>query len=381
MGVYQKYKDGEGKPTGPWFVKYPYWRDKATGKIKYKIEKVGFSKKLAQRIYNSKYEEYKRREHLQWEEEKIWTLGDLIDWYLELPAVKGRVYYKDVVRYCEKWREYLGKNITIGEIKPSMIEKYRQFRLTQPSYRGKYPSNQNVTPASVNKEVSVLKRIFNLAIREDIATKNPCWKVERLPENNERKRILSQEELDRLLAETPQHASDIILTAYFTGMRAGEIFNLKWSRVSLEEGYIQLEAEDTKTNEPRRIYFNETVREILARRNKIRHLKHNNVFTFKGMPIKSIKTCLKRACDKAGIEDFRFHDLRHTFNTMMRKAGVPKSVIMHLTGHKTSAMFDRYNTIDEMDAREALEKLNAFLKREARQDDETGECSHSAPEE
>ena len=65
----------------------------------------------------------------------------------------------------------------------------------------------------------------------------------------------------------------------------------------------------------------------------------------------------------------------------MRKAGVPKSVIMHLTGHKTSAMFDRYNTIDEMDAREALEKLNAFLKKQARQDDETGECSHSAPEE
>ena len=260
-----------------------------------------------------------------------------------------------------------------------MVEKYRKKRLGQISYRGKYPSKQNVTPASVNKEVSVLKRIFNLAIREDLAVKNPCWKVERLPENNERKRILSQDELDRLMAELPQHACDILLTDYFTGMRAGEIFNLTWKKVHLQEGYLDLEADDTKTKEPRRIYFNDAVQEILVRLDKVRHIGHSNVFTYKGKPIKSLKTCLKSACQRAGIEDFHFHDLRHTFNTMMRKAGVPKSVIMHLTGHKTSAMFDRYNTIDEEDARDALEKLKAYLQRQASQDDESDECSHSAP--
>ncbi len=92
------------------------------------------------------------------------------------------------------------------------------------------------------------------------------------------------------------------------------------------------------------------------------HLKHNTVFTYSRMPIKSIKSCLNRACSEAGIEDFHFHDLRHTFNTMMRKAGFRRSVIKHFTGHKTSAMFDRYNTIDDEDAREALRKLNAFLE-------------------
>ena len=64
---------------------------------------------------------------------------------------------------------------------------------------------------------------------------------------------------------------------------------------------------------------------------------------------------------------------------MMRKAGVSKSVIMHLTGHKTTAMFDRDDTIDEEDARDTLEKLKAYLKREAGQGDESDECSHSAP--
>lgn len=378
MGVYQKYRDQDGKPNGPWFVKYPYRRDKATAKIKYRIEKVGPSKKVAQRIYNKKYEDYKKREHLDWQEEKPMTFSELVDWYLELPDPKGRVYYQDVVRHCESWRKYFG-DILVDDVKPRMVDKYRQERLQQTAYRGKYASKQKVAPATVNKEVSTLKRIFNLAIRDDLATKNPCWKVERLPENNERKRILSQDELDRLLPELPQHAKDIVLTGYFTGMRAGEIFDLTWDKVNLDEGYIELEWDDTKTKEPRRIYADEVVLEILRRLNKVKYLNHNNVFTYEGNPIKSIKTCLKTACRRAEIEDFRFHDLRHTFNTMMRKAGVPKSVIMHLTGHKTSAMFDRYNTIDEEDARDALKKLNEFLDREEQRKTGTNECSHSAP--
>ena len=305
--------------------------------------------------------------------------NELVDWYLKLPAVKARVYYKDVVRYCEKWRKYFD-NVLVDDIKPSMVEEYRQKRLQQTSYRGKYASKQKLAPASVNKEVSTLKRIFNLAIREDLAAKNPCWKVERLPENNERKRILSQNELDKLVDELPQHAKDIVLTGYYTGMRSGEIFGLTWAKVDLKENYIDLEPEDTKTKKPRRIYFNEVVQEIFTRLDKVRYLNHKKVFTYKGKPIKSIKTCLKTARRKAGIEDFRFHDLRHTFNTMMRKAGVPKSVIMHLTGHKTNAMFDRYNTVDEEDAKDALQKLKEFLEGQAKKDDGTDECSHSAPE-
>ena len=378
MGVYQKYKDTDGESIGPWFVKYPYKKDKATKKIKYKTEKIGSSKKLAQRIYNKKYEEYKKREHLDWEEEKPWTFNELADWYLNLPDVQRRVYYRNIVTYCEKWKKYF-QDTLLDDIKPSMIEKYREKRSKQTVYNNERVCKQKVSPATINKEVSILKRMFNLAIREDLAAKNPCWKVGRLPENNERKRILSKEELDKLVDELPQHASDIVLTAYFTGMRAGEIFDLTWDKVSLEESYIELEPEDTKTKNPRRIYFNEVVFEIFTRLDKVRYLNHKNVFTYKGKPIKSIKTCLKNACQEVGIEDFRFHDLRHTFNTMMRKAGVPKSVIMHLTGHKTSAMFYRYNTIDEEDAKDAIRKLKEFLERRGNQGAAANECSHSAP--
>jgi|GEM_PF-3360774 len=77
--------------------------------------------------------------------------------------------------------------------------------------------------------------------------------------------------------------------------------------------------------------------------------------------VREIKRSFKRACRAAGIEDFRCHNLRHTFNTNMRKAGVDRSVIMKITGHKTMSMFERYNTVDGDDPIEACKRLDAFL--------------------
>ncbi|MCK4389235.1 MAG: site-specific integrase [Desulfobacterales bacterium] len=107
---------------------------------------------------------------------------------------------------------------------------------------------------------------------------------------------------------------------YYTGMRAGEIFGLTWDKVNLREGFIDLEPEDTKTSEPRTIYLDPLLKDMFAELAKVRHISHNFVFTLEGKPIKSIRTSFDRACKKAGIKDFRFHDLRHTFNTNMRKA-------------------------------------------------------------
>ena len=87
--------------------------------------------------------------------------------------------------------------------------------------------------------------------------------------------------------------------------------------------------------------------------------------------IKNIKKALETACDKAGIKygrfgrfepgGFVFHDLRHTFNTNCRRAGIQESVIMKITGHATREMFDRYNSIDKEDGEKAVKKLDNFL--------------------
>ena len=95
------------------------------------------------------------------------------------------------------------------------------------------------------------------------------------------------------------------------------------------------------------------------------------MFLYKGKPIKDIRTSLVTVCRKAGItygklvkDGFIFHDLRHTFNTYMRKSGVQESVIMEITGHSSSEMFDRYNTIDADDAKEAIRKFEGFFRSE-----------------
>ena len=86
------------------------------------------------------------------------------------------------------------------------------------------------------------------------------------------------------------------------------------------------------------------------------------VFQVSGNPIITIKHSFQDACKKASIKDFRFHDLRHTFNTNMRKAGVDRSVIMKITGHKTMSMFERYNTVDSDDARSAMTQFEKHLQ-------------------
>ncbi|MCF8033439.1 MAG: tyrosine-type recombinase/integrase [Desulfarculaceae bacterium] len=78
-------------------------------------------------------------------------------------------------------------------------------------------------------------------------------------------------------------------------------------------------------------------------------------------PIQRITRSFQNACTRAGLTDFTFHDLRHTFNTNMRKAGVDQSVIMKMTEHRTAAMFERYNTIDKHDAIDAMARLDGFL--------------------
>jgi integrase len=349
--VPEKYKDGKGWKTGPWFIKYPMGRDPLTGKIKYKIEKVGDFKKLAERAYQKKMVEWAEKKYLDIKEESNMTFSQLVKWYLELPGMRQNKTFKHIERACRFLAEFFG-DILVWKIKPSMVEMYQRQRLQGITRLGRPRCN-----ASVNREITVLKRVFNLAIREELADKNPCWKIKMLPENNVRDRILSPEELERLILHLPMHAALIVRFAFWTGMRAGEIFNLTWDKVDLKKKAIKLEAADTKTSEPRVIFLNGEILEIIGEAGKVRGLGHNRVFTYKGQPMASIKTCLRQACKKAGIDNLRFHDLRHTFNTNMRKAGVAPSVIMKMAGHKTLSMFNRYNTVDFGDAREAYCKL------------------------
>lgn len=355
MGIYRR-RNKKGKYCGPWYIQYPIEANPLTGKIKYQCNKVGFSKKQAGRAFAKKMLEWQERKFLGLKKKKRYLFGELVDWYLSLSTTKKiKTIYK-VRQHCRRLKKAFGQ-MQADSIKPSMVEDYQQKRLSEITYRG-----TPTKPATVNREVEVMKRIYNLAMREEMVERNPCWKVTRISERNARDRLLSAEEWEGLLKELPQHAADIVIVAYHTGMRSGEIFGMTWDRVNIKEGYFNLTSKDTKTGQARHVYFNGQVREVLERLGKIRHVSHNFVFTYKGKPLKSIKVALENALKKAKITDFRMHDFRHIFNTNARKAGVDRTVIMKLTGHKTLSMFNRYNTVDAADARQALDLMEGYLK-------------------
>ena len=353
-----------GKKVIQYQIGYKYIPDKGnTGKLikrpKYKTEVVGKSARVARKILAQREAEWEKIKYLDGLDQNDhitkYTFQELVEWYLNLPvAKKKRSYDKDVQR-SKNLVSYFG-GIQADKIKPSMVESFQYKMLETINCRGNC-----YKPSTVNRIVALLKRIYNLAIREDMVPKNPCWKVSLLPEDNERDRVLAPDEFNRLMIELPGHILPIVYLGYYTGMRKSEILNLTWEKINMLEGFIDLQQKDTKNREPRRIYFNEVLWLVLRNANKIRSIHHNFVFTNRGKPIKNIREGFNNALKRAKIENFRFHDLRHTFNTNMRKAGVDQTVIMKLTGHKTSAMFNRYNAIDQDDAREAMHRLDQFL--------------------
>jgi len=146
---------------------------------------------------------------------------------------------------------------------------------------------------------------------------------------NARNKILTLDQFGKLMQKLPHHTRTILATAFYTGMRKGEILSLTWDKVDLKTRSIQLETQDTKDREPRRIPICDELYRVLKDIPRAIHDRH--VFLYKGRPIKDVRTALERACMDAGItcgredkDGFVFHDLRHTFNTYMRKAVVPR---------------------------------------------------------
>ncbi|MGH8066249.1 MAG: site-specific integrase, partial [Candidatus Entotheonellia bacterium] len=170
----------------------------------------------------------------------------------------------------------------------------------------------------------------------------------------------------------------IMLMAYHTGMRKGEIRALRWDQVDLKTGTIHLRSSDTKTDEARIIPLNQTLTRTLKL--ATRYLGCPWVFVnplhmdawqanHKAIDPRyhatSITHAFTRACQKAGVANATFHDLRHTFVTNARRAGIDYFRIMAITGHRTMSVFKRYNTVDEADLRQAMSSMDTYMDTSA----------------
>jgi len=382
MGIFKKYtkKDVSGntilgkdkKPLreGPWFIQYPYTRDPESGKIKYRIEKASFSKKKAEKMWRAKVDVFQDKDKLGVALDLEMSFTKLIDWGLKQDVMQAKASISDDITRAKHLKAYFGEFKAV-QITPLMVDNFRiNMTKTKSEKTGKCFSG-----TTINKMVSLGRRIYYLGMDAGIVNHNPFARRGVFREEPIGKYI-PDNEFRKIHDNLVDYLKPVATAAYNTGMRRGEILNLKWNRINLFKKCIDLTPKDTKTKEPRVIYFssNNELKKVFIKAEKDRKPGQKHVFVKpNGDPVPKwyMERLFKKACLDAGVGPCRFHDLRHTFNTNMLKAGVSTKVIMKLTGHKTDAMFTRYTHLDEELGTDAMQKLVAYMegKKEVRQDD------------
>ena len=219
--------------------------------------------------------------------------------------------------------------------------------------------------ATVNREVAALRRLLNKGVEWGMLARNPAARIRLLPEPRGRTRFLSLDEAKRLLEVSSRHLRPILVCALETGMRRGEIMNLRWSDVDMKNRVIHIG--QTKNGVTRYVPLSNRLHSVLS--TLPRRLGTDNVFTgelkvgkgqqigIPGKPFHDVRTSFENACSKAGIENFRFHDLRHTAASYMVMAGVPLRTVGEILGHLTAAMTERYSHLTPGHKRNAIETL------------------------
>ena len=265
-------------------------------------------------------------------EEQTHTFGDMMARYLtERSSVKAP---KSHVRDCSALKHLLpvfGEK-SLADVTPKGLVAYRNQRRTE-----------GAATATINKELQVVRHAFNVAMREwEWCQTNPMHRVSLEPAHNTVDRWLREDEEVRLFNAAPLWLQEIITFALNTGMRQGEILALQWHDIDFCRGTLVVMT--SKNRERRTIPLNHVVYDLLSRK-RAAGKKDGPVFvTGQGNDLKErylVRTFTK-VRNQAGLTDFRFHDLRHTFASRLVQKGIDLYRVQLLLGHKTGTMTQRY---------------------------------------
>jgi len=255
-------------------------------------------------------------------------------------------------------REYFGprhlRSLTYGAL--------RQFRTTRLKQKTRSDSQRSI--ASVNRELSMLRRMLNVAQAEGWILENPFRagaSLISIADEKKRERILTRGEEQTLLAacDAPQraHLKPIIICALDTGMRQGEIFSLHWEDVDLHEGVLNIKAFNTKTMQSRQVAMTTRLKNEMERlRESAPDDPQLRVFGI----YSNVKTSFTAARKDAGLLDVRFHDLRHSAATRLVGAHIPLSEVGRVLGHTLPSTTYRYVNANTETAKRAATALDGF---------------------
>ncbi len=298
----------------------------------------------------------KEGRHFKTMESKKHTVGDMIDRYKKsnLPT-KGSHQPNQRIQ-LNYWKERLG-DYTLADCTSALIAECRDELLREATRIKKKRS-----PATVNRYLAALSHCFTIAMKEwGWVEDNPLRKVTKPKESRGRVRFLSDEEREGLLKackESPNHfLYPIVVLALSTGARKGEILSIRLNQIDLERGTITFF--ETKNNEIRVVPLVEHASEVVKELIKIRRINTNLLFPGSDpkKPI-DIRHPWKEALKKAKIEDYRFHDNRHSAASYLAMSGATLTEIAEVLGHKTLQMVKRYSHLSEQHTSKIVAKMN-----------------------
>lgn len=304
------------------------------------------------------------------------TVGDLIDRYLESKFVSKLGTQDTSAASLAWWKQQIG-HVRVSELTPALLSEQRDKLLNTPYEANKYAPADRVerrkSPATVVRYMAVFSHALSVAANEwQWIAANPMAKVKRprLPQG--RVRFLSDQERERLLGacrESPCEALyAIVIVAISTGARKGEILGLRWKDIDFVRSVARLE--QTKNGERRVLPLTHHAGDLIRRIGE-RTDRNPDDFVFPrgdGTAPVDIKKHFARAVKKAGVEDFRFHDLRHCAASYLAMNGATLPEIAAVLGHKTLQMVQRYAHLSDQHVTGVVERMNKAIFSEPAND-------------
>jgi integrase len=257
----------------------------------------------------------------------------------EPDPVKFHDFAKEYLQWSKtnkKESTYCGDLIMMRHLDNEFEEKVIQEIALWDIEKWKAKQKEKVKPATVNRELALVKSLFSKAVEWGEIKESPAKKVKflKLKGSDRRVKFLMADEVQKLISNCSNKIRPVVIIALNTGMRRSELLGLRWDQVNFEQGILTLL--DTKNNDRRDIPMNETVK------NTLRAMERRGPYIFDGITPQIIKYGFNDARIKAGRPDLRFHDLRHCFASGLVMEGVDLNVTRELLGHRSLGMTLRY---------------------------------------
>ena len=267
-------------------------------------------------------------------------------------------------------------DITTPLIRTYVAERMTEAIVSKPGHAPK--TRPPASHATINRELTILKRMFSLAIEAGKLLQRPY--IPMLKEDNVRTGFFEVDAFNAVRRNLPEELRPVVTFAYITGWRVNsEVLPLEWRQVDLKAGEVRLDPGSTKNREGRVFPLTVELRALLEERRRLttqieqadrmiipwvffRMAANGRRGKKSPKRIRSFGKAWKTACRKAGCPGRIPHDLRRTAVRNIVRASVPERVAMQMTGHKTRSVFERYNIVSEGDLLAAAQRLDAHLE-------------------